>query len=103
MQVTIEGVVSTDVCRRGEQHTVEWTPHLRQLVRGGLVKVVQWHHPEVEPTQADGPVSYDEGGALPDPVVVVASSEEPVLSAEETAAVVEQPKRSRRRRADTEE
>lgn len=101
MQVTIEGVVSTDVCKRGEQHTVEWTKHVRQLTRRGLVKVVQWHHPEpeVEPTHADGPVKFDEGGALPEPV---ASSEEPVLSAEEIEAVTK-PKRSRRRQADAEE
>ncbi|WP_280505827.1 hypothetical protein [Nocardia farcinica] len=56
MQVTIEGVVSTDVCRRGEQHTVEWTEHLRRLAGRGYVKVIEWHHPEVEPA-ADGPVT----------------------------------------------
>ncbi|MDE1673864.1 hypothetical protein [Nocardia gipuzkoensis] len=42
MLVTIEGVVDSDVCAQGAQHTVEWTKHLRGLVNSGLVKVIDW-------------------------------------------------------------
>lgn len=94
MQVTIEGVVSTDVCKRGDRHTVEWTPHLRQLVRGGLVKVVEWHHPE----------RYNEGGIKAEPVVKVSETAERVLSPSETEAVefvAAKSSKRRRRQADT--
>ncbi|MCM6777936.1 hypothetical protein NDR87_31440 [Nocardia sp. CDC159] len=49
MQVTIEGVVASDVCGRGERHTVEWTPRLAGLVQSRVVKVVEWHHDTTEP------------------------------------------------------
>jgi len=95
MQVTIEGVVSTDVCRRGERHTVEWTEHLRRLVRGGLVQVVEWHHPEAE---------FDKGGIQAKPVVKVSDTAARVLSPSETEAfesvAAKLPKRSRRRKAE---
>lgn len=45
MQVTVEGVVNSDVCERGDRRTVEWTPQLRGLVRSGILTVVEWHHP----------------------------------------------------------
>ncbi len=45
MQVTVEGVIHSDVCEAGETYTVEWTPQLRGLVRSGILKVVEWHHP----------------------------------------------------------
>ncbi|WP_280499024.1 hypothetical protein [Nocardia cyriacigeorgica] len=48
MQVTIEGVIDSDVCARGEHHTVEWTPFIRGLVRNRIVSVIEWHHPEPE-------------------------------------------------------
>lgn len=44
--VTIEGVVNSDVCARGEQHTVEWTDYLRGLARNGLIRVVAGPHDE---------------------------------------------------------
>ena len=45
-KVTIEGVINSDVCARGEQHTVEMTPQLRGLLDNRIVKVVDWHHDE---------------------------------------------------------
>ncbi|BCK58412.1 hypothetical protein [Nocardia wallacei] len=44
--VTIEGVVNSDVCARGERHTVEWTDYLRGLARNGLIQVVDGPHDE---------------------------------------------------------
>lgn len=64
MLVTIEGVVDSDVCEQGAIHTVEWTPHLRGLVRSGLVTVTDWNpsppavsatEPMVEQTHVDKP------------------------------------------------
>lgn len=43
MQVTIEGVVNSDVCEAGATHTVELTPRLRGLVNSGLVIVTDWN------------------------------------------------------------
>lgn len=40
MLVVIEGVVDSDVSKRGERHEVERTPFLDGLVRNGLVRVV---------------------------------------------------------------
>ncbi|WP_280248806.1 hypothetical protein [Nocardia abscessus] len=51
MQVTIVGVVNSDVIAEGEERTVEWTPYLRGLVQSGLVRVTAWHHPEPEPVK----------------------------------------------------
>ncbi|MBF6410958.1 hypothetical protein [Nocardia farcinica] len=82
MRVTIEGVASTDVLERGEQTTVEWTDYLRGLVRAGLVRVVDWHHPA--PVEVAQPDPDDAGAPEPEPV--------------EQAA----PKRARRRAADQE-
>ncbi|WP_169813281.1 hypothetical protein [Nocardia vaccinii] len=42
-KVTIEGAINSDVCKRGEQHTVEWTSRLNGLVRSRIVKVIEWH------------------------------------------------------------
>lgn len=42
-KVTIEGVINSDVCQRGEQHTVEWTPRLNELVRNRIIKVIERH------------------------------------------------------------
>lgn len=44
MRVTIEGVVNSDVCGRGERHTVEWTERLRGLRDSRIIRVVEWHH-----------------------------------------------------------
>lgn len=40
MVVTVEGVVGSDVCRRGERVDVEWTPFLQRLAASGLIRVV---------------------------------------------------------------
>ncbi len=45
-KVTIEGVINSDVCGKGERHTVEMTDRLRGLVDNRIVKVVDWHHDE---------------------------------------------------------
>lgn len=45
MLVTIEGVVHTDVCSRGERTTVEYTGFVRSLVGQGLVRIVDWPVP----------------------------------------------------------
>lgn len=50
-KVTIEGVVNSDVCALGEQHTVEMTDRLRGLLASRLVKVVDWHHDEPAPAK----------------------------------------------------
>lgn len=55
MQVTIEGVVSSDVLGQGEQRTVEHTDYIRGLLRSRLVKVVEWHHPEPASDQVEKP------------------------------------------------
>jgi hypothetical protein len=46
MQVTVEGVVKSDVCERGQRLVVEYTSLVRTLAQNGLVKVVDWNHPE---------------------------------------------------------
>lgn len=48
-QVIIEGVVSSDVCDRGAQHTVEFTPQIGAYVRNGLIRVVGHITPEPKP------------------------------------------------------
>ena len=48
MQVTVEGVVKSDVCEQGQRLVVEYTPLVKTLTRNGLVKVVDWNHPTVE-------------------------------------------------------
>ena len=48
--VTIEGTTNSDVCARGERHTVERTPRLEGLIRAGLVRVIR-EHPEPEPVK----------------------------------------------------
>lgn len=51
MQVTIVGVVNSDIIAAGEERKVEWTPDLRGLVQSGLVRVTAGHHPEPEPVR----------------------------------------------------
>lgn len=55
MQVTIEGVIDSDVCERGSQHRVEWTPLVQGLARNGIVRIIEWHHPEPEPVPVRKP------------------------------------------------
>lgn len=43
MQVTVEGVVHSDVLARGERATVELTDYVRGLIRNRLVQVVETH------------------------------------------------------------
>lgn len=45
-KVTIEGVINSDVCARGEQHTVEMTERLRQLADNRIIKIVGGPHDE---------------------------------------------------------
>ncbi|WP_162500987.1 hypothetical protein [Nocardia panacis] len=51
-KVTIEGVINSDVCGRGDRYTVEWTERLRGLVESRVVQIVRWHHDEVPPAPA---------------------------------------------------
>jgi hypothetical protein len=48
MKVTIEGVINSDVCARGEQHTVELTDRLKALAANRIIEIVDWHHDEPE-------------------------------------------------------
>lgn len=51
-KVTIEGVINSDVCQRGEQHTVEWTPRLNELVRNRIIKVIERHTDAPKPKRS---------------------------------------------------
>ncbi|MBF6416989.1 hypothetical protein [Nocardia cyriacigeorgica] len=55
MQVTIEGVINSDVCERDAQLTVEWTPFVQALARNGIVRIVGWPEPEPAPEPARKP------------------------------------------------
>jgi hypothetical protein len=53
-KVTIEGVINSDVCARGERHTVEWTARLKALADNRIIQVVDWHHDEpAKPAEAE--------------------------------------------------
>lgn len=75
MLVVVEGVVDSDVSKRGERHEVERTALLDGLLRNGLVRIVN-EVPE------------------PEPVVPVVkrrrrtAEPEPILTAEESAVMV---------------
>jgi hypothetical protein len=98
MQVTIEGVVRSDVLEEGEQRTVEHTPYIKGLLRSRLAKVIAWHH--------DEPASNS--GAKPD-TVQVSDAPEPLAvedvpeDVDEGAEVVEDKPKRRRRTAAAEE
>ncbi len=51
-KVTIEGVINSDVCQRGEQHTVEWTARLNGLAKSRIIKVIERHTDEPKPKRA---------------------------------------------------
>lgn len=58
MQITIEGVVNSDIIQRGDRMTVELTPQLVGHLRKGLVKLVdvqQPSEPEVIPVETVQP------------------------------------------------
>lgn len=77
-QVIIEGVVSSDVCDRGAQHTVEWTDQIRAYVRNGLIRIVAVI--AVEPAPVKPPRSRPRRLVLPVEPVEVADEKpaEPV-------------------------
>ncbi|WP_280413475.1 hypothetical protein [Nocardia asiatica] len=52
MQITIEGVVTSDALEEGEQRTVELTPYIRGLLRNRLVRQVPFDPPPVEEAPA---------------------------------------------------
>lgn len=50
MRVEVEGIVNSDVLERGQRSTVEWTPRLQGLIRGGLIRVIAQYPDEAEQT-----------------------------------------------------
>lgn len=70
MQVTIEGVVNSDVLGAGERRTVEHTDYVRGLLRSRLVRAIEWHHPEPASDQVENPditVEVDEAPPVVEP------------------------------------
>jgi hypothetical protein len=96
MQITIEGVVTSDALGEGEQRTVELTPYIRGLLRNRLVRQVPFDPPPVEEVPAvaeEAPVVVEEAPPVVEETETVS---EPI---EVPAAESAKPKRTRRPRA----
>lgn len=97
MQITIEGVVSSDVIKQGDRRTVEVTPYIRQLLRYRLVRQIPFDSPELAAAKLAVETAEAEYAAAAE-AEHQAAAEYAVSVAEEPA----KPKRARRRRTDSE-